>query len=57
MIIAVPLGILVGTLYKEGVFKTTEQSLVLLIGRVSVLRQYDEEEISELKKYKQKEKE
>lgn len=57
MIIAVPLGILVSTLYKEGVFKTTEQSLVLLVGRLRALRQYDEEELAEIEKYKSKEKE
>ena len=57
MIIAVPLGILVSTLHKEGVFKNTERSLVLLIGRVRTLRQYDEEELIEIKNYKQREKE
>jgi sporulation integral membrane protein YtvI len=57
MVIAVPLGILVSTLYREGVFRTAEQSLVLLIGRVRSLRMYDEEELTEIKKYKRKEKE
>lgn len=52
MIIAVPLGILVITLYREGVFNTTEQSLCLLAGRLSKFRQYDEEELKELEEYK-----
>ncbi len=57
MVIAVPLGILISTLYKEGVFKNTENSLVLLIGRVRSLRQYDDEELAEVQNYKQREKE
>ena len=57
MIMAVPLGILASTLYNEGVFKNTERSLILLIGRVRALRQYDEEELAEIKSYKQREKE
>ncbi len=57
MIIAVPLGILVSTLYKEGVFGTTEQSLVLLTGRVKSFLQYDKDELAEIEQYKSKEKE
>ena len=57
MIIAVPLGILAATLYREGVFKTTEQSLILLIGRISSFRQYDDAELKEIEKYKAKDKE
>ena len=51
MIVAVPLGILTVTLYREGVFKSTEQSVVLLIGRIRRLRQYDEEELKEIEDY------
>ncbi len=50
MIVAVPLGILASTLYKEGVFKTTEQSILLLAGRLRAFRHYDEEELAELQK-------
>ena len=57
MIIAVPFGILAATLYREGVFKTTEQSLILLIGRISSFRQYDDAELKEIEKYKAKDKE
>ena len=57
MIIAVPLGILVSTLYKEGVFKTTEQSFVILRGRICSFRQYDDAELKEIEKYKAKDKE
>lgn len=52
MIIAVPIGILAITLYREGVFKTTEQSLRLLAGRLSRFRKYDEEELKEIEEYK-----
>ena len=54
MIIAVPLGILVSTLYKEGVFKKAEQSMILLAGRINDLRQFDEKELEELKAYQEK---
>lgn len=57
MIIAVPLGILGSNLYKEGVFKTTEQSLVLLIGRIRSFRHYDDAELKEIENYKAKDKE
>ncbi|MBR2038289.1 MAG: sporulation integral membrane protein YtvI [Lachnospiraceae bacterium] len=54
MIVAVPLGILASTLYKEGVFKTTEQSLILLIGRINEFRRFDEKELEEMKSYQTK---
>ena len=54
MIIAVPLGILVTTLYKEGVFKTAEQSVILLFGRINELRRFDEKELEEMKDYQTK---
>lgn len=54
MIIAVPLGILVTTLYKEGVFKTAEQSVILLFGRINELRRFDEKELEEMKAYQTK---
>lgn len=54
MIVAVPLGILASTLYKEGVFKTTEQSLILLIGRINEFRRFDEKELEEMKAYQTK---
>ncbi len=57
MIVAVPLGILIATLYREGVFKNTEQSVVLLIGRIRRLRQYDEEELKEIEVYQAEDKE
>lgn len=57
MIIAVPLGILVSTLYREGVFKTTEQSLILLTGRIRGFRHYDDAELKEIENYKAKDKE
>ena len=57
MIIAVPIGILVSTLYREGVFKTTEQSLILLMGRIRSFRHYDDAELKEIENYKAKDKE
>lgn len=57
MIVAVPLGILATTLYKEGVFKTAEQSVILLTGRLNALRQFDEKELEEIESYQAKDKE
>ena len=57
MILAVPLGILATTLYKEGVFETTERSLRLLFGRINSFRKYDQEELEEIASYQTKEKE
>ncbi len=57
MIIAVPLGILVSTLYKAGVFEKTEQSLWLLSGRVEKMCHYNEEELQEIESYKEQEEE
>ncbi len=57
MIIAVPLGILVSTLYKVGVFEKTEQSLWLLSGRVEKMCHYNEEELQEIESYKEQEEE
>ncbi len=52
MVISVPLGILVITLYKEGVFKNVEQSIRLLAGRLTKFRKYNEEELEEIEEYK-----
>ena len=57
MIIAVPLGILATTLYKEGVFKKAEQSVILLTGRINELRQFDEKELEEIEAYRAKDEE
>ena len=57
MIVAVPLGILVITLYKEGVFKNAEQSVILLMGRINELRQFDEKELKEIEAYQEKDEE
>ncbi len=56
MIIAVPLGIMVSTLYKAGVFARAEQSVRLLCGRIEALCQYDKDELQEAENYKEQEK-
>jgi len=48
MILAVPLGILTVTLYKEGVFQTTEQSVRLLVQKINKLRKFDDAELQVL---------
>lgn len=52
MIISVPFGLLIKTLYKEGVFKVAEDSLRLLAGRIVKFRKYNEEELKEIDEYK-----
>ncbi len=52
MIVAVPLGILAVALYKEGLLKGMEDSLILLAGRFRDFRAYDEEEREEIQKYR-----
>ncbi len=54
MIIAVPLGILAVALYKEGMLKGMEDSLILLAARFRAFRQYDEEERDEIRRYREK---
>lgn len=52
MVISVPLGILMISLYKEGVFKTVEQSIRLLAYRLTKFRKYNEEELKEIEENK-----
>ena len=52
MVISVPLGILMISLYKEGVFKTVEQSIRLLAHRLTKFRKYNEEELKEIEENK-----
>lgn len=48
MILALPLGILAVTLYKEGVFRLTEQSLKLLVKKINNFRKFDDAELQEI---------
>ncbi len=56
MIVAVPLGILAVALYKEGLLKGMEDSVILLMGRFRAFREYDEEEREEIRKYREENK-
>lgn len=48
MIVAVPAGLLVYTLYQEGVFTTTKNSILLLASGVNRFRRLEQEDLSDL---------
>ncbi|MGN0376189.1 MAG: sporulation integral membrane protein YtvI, partial [Suilimivivens sp.] len=55
MIIAVPVGIIVLNLYEEGVFDTTINSLKILYAGISNFRHLTDEDMEEIKKYRERE--
>lgn len=48
MIIAVPIGMLLYTLYREGVFDTTRDSVLLIVAGINRFRRIEREEMSEV---------
>ncbi|MFI3238120.1 MAG: sporulation integral membrane protein YtvI [Lachnospiraceae bacterium] len=52
MILAIPIALLILTLYKEGLFKVIEQTLLLLLAKINKFRHYDEDELEEIEIYK-----
>lgn len=56
MIIAVPLGIIVLTMYEEGVFDTTLNSLKVLYASVSNFRHLNEQDMEAVRIYREQEK-
>lgn len=48
MILAVPLGLLVYTMYQEGVFETTKQSIQILVAGVNQFRKIEKEDLDEV---------
>lgn len=56
MIIAVPIGIIVLTMYEEGVFDTTLNSLKILYASVSNFRHLKEEDMVAIHIYREEEK-
>ncbi|MBQ7956333.1 MAG: sporulation integral membrane protein YtvI [Lachnospiraceae bacterium] len=52
MILAVPIGIIVETMYKEGVFETTQKSFQILSAGINRFRRLREEDMEEVKMYK-----
>lgn len=53
MIIAVPIGIIVLTMYEEGVFNTTINSLKILYASLSNFRHLNDEDMEAVRKYKE----
>lgn len=56
MIIAVPVGIIIFNLYEEGVFDTTLDSLKILYAGISNFRHLTDEDMEEVKRYREREK-
>ncbi|MBD5395153.1 MAG: sporulation integral membrane protein YtvI [Lachnospiraceae bacterium] len=56
MIIAVPVGIIIFNLYEEGVFDTTLNSLKILYAGISNFRHLTDEDMEEVKRYREREK-
>lgn len=57
MIIAVPMGLIVYTMYQEGVFDTTKNSVQLLVSGINEFRKLKSEDMEVLEKAKQKDEE
>ena len=55
MIIAVPIGLLVYTLYEEGAFDTTRNSILILIAGINHFRRLETEDLSEIRKMAEEE--
>ena len=51
MILALPIGIIIETMYKEGVFDTTKNSIKILIAGVNTFRRITAEDMEEVKQY------
>lgn len=56
MIVAVPIGLIVYTMYEEGVFDTTKNSILLLISGINRFRRLEEEDLQQLKETEEQEK-
>ena len=48
MIVAVPVGLLVYTLYEDGAFETTKNSILILLAGVNRFRCLEKEDLSEV---------
>lgn len=48
MIIAVPLGLLIYTMYQEGTFDTTKNSLLILVSGINRFRRLEKEDLSDV---------
>ena len=49
MIVSVPLGLIVYTMYREGVFDTTRNSILILISGLNHFRRLKQEDLEVLK--------
>ncbi len=50
MIVAVPIGLIVYTMYEEGVFDTTKNSILILASGINRFRRLQEEDLQQIKK-------
>lgn len=55
MIVAVPLGLIVYTMYEEGVFDTTKNSVMILVSGINCFRRLQEEDLEGISKDRKEE--
>ncbi len=48
MILAVPLGLLIYTMYQEGTFDTTKNSLLILVSGINRFRRLEKEDLADV---------
>lgn len=56
MIVAVPLGIIIYTMYEEGVFDTTKNSILILVAGLNRFRRLEKEDLEEVEEMRELEK-
>lgn len=54
MIVAVPLGLLLYTMYKEGAFETTRNSVLILVSGINRFRRLEEQDLAEERSLREK---
>lgn len=54
MVIAVPLGLLIYTMYQEGTFETTKKSILILVAGANRFRRIEQEDLSEVNEMERK---
>ena len=54
MIVAVPIGLIVYTMYEEGAFDTTRNSLLILVNGINRFRRLDEQDLKDIQKSRHK---
>ena len=57
MIVAVPIGLIVYTMYEEGVFDTTKKSVLILVAGINKFRQLNKDDLSDVEEMQARDRE